>query len=202
MSLFFLSRELQSCNSYKDYCDLDEVGLDQEETHLHQHRYKRGSSSDDDGNRTVHALTVSKTLDRIFHESRYDAKFRNVEMNVVFIMNLNVITSCRPDVEGDATIVDVNIYVRSMGQVDESKSLFTLDIYFRQYWTDSRLIFNDTKVEELVLNWQFLTWIWRPDTYFVNGQESYLHKVAVPNRFIRFSLNRYLKLQFQIAKRS
>ena len=37
----------------------------------------------------------------------------------------------------------------------------------------------------LVLNWQFLTWIWRPDTYFMNGQDSYLHKVAVPNRFIR-----------------
>ena len=37
----------------------------------------------------------------------------------------------------------------------------------------------------MVLNWQFLDWIWRPDTYFVNGAESYLHKVAVPNRFIR-----------------
>ena len=82
-------------------------------------------------------------------------------------------------------IVDVNIYVRSMGQVDEAKSLFTLDIYFRQYWTDKRLVFNSSNVDELVLNWQFLDWIWRPDTYFVNGQESYLHKVAVPNRFIR-----------------
>ena len=58
-----------------------------------------------------------------------------------------------------------------------------------QYWTDDRLRFNRSqgveRVEELVLNWQFLSWIWRPDTYFVNGQESYLHKVAVPNRFIR-----------------
>ena len=59
---------------------------------------------------------------------------------------------------------------RSMGQVDESKSIFTLDIYFRQYWTDKRLLFNETRVDELVLNWQFLTWIWRPDTYFLNGQ--------------------------------
>ena len=40
----------------------------------------------------------------------------------------------------------------------------------------------------MVLNWQFLDWIWRPDTYFVNGAESYLHKVAVPNRFIRYLL--------------
>ena len=39
------------------------------------------------------------------------------------------------------------------------------------------------------MNWQFLTWIWRPDTYFMNGQDSYLHKVAVPNRFIRVAPN-------------
>ena len=81
--MFF--RHLQSCNSYNDYCDLDEVGEGREEHHLHHHRYRRGSSSEEDGNRTLHALTVSKTLDRIFHESRYDAKFRNVEHNVVFI---------------------------------------------------------------------------------------------------------------------
>ena len=36
-----------------------------------------------------------------------------------------------------------------MGPVLESKSIFTLDIYFRQYWTDSRLVFNSSKVEEL-----------------------------------------------------
>ena len=106
--------------------------------------------------------------------------------NVVFIP----LSLFRPDFEGDPTIVDVNIYVRSMGQVDEAKSIFSLDIYFRQYWTDDRLRFNRSqgveRVEELVLNWQFLSWIWRPDTYFVNGQESYLHKVAVPNRFIRW----------------
>ena len=38
---------------------------------------------------------------------------------------------CRPEFDGNPTIVEVNIYVRSMGQVDEAKSLFTLDIYFR-----------------------------------------------------------------------
>ena len=34
-------------------------------------------------NRTQHALTVSRTLDYIFHESRYDPKFRLVTQNVV-----------------------------------------------------------------------------------------------------------------------
>ncbi len=32
------------------------------------------------------------------------------------------------------------------------------------------------------MNWQFLSKIWRPDTYFLNGKDSYLHKIAVPNR--------------------
>ena len=54
----------------------------------------------------------------------------------------------------------------------------------------------------LVLNWQFLTWIWRPDTYFMNGQDSYLHKVAVPNRFIRwhFLLLRRLSVRTMIRR--
>ena len=34
-----------------------------------------------------------------------------------------------------------------MLQVDEAKSIFTLDIYFRQYWTDKRLVFNSSQVE-------------------------------------------------------
>ena len=58
---------------------------------------------------------------------------------------------------------------RSMGPVDESKQMFTLDCYLRQvqhfveklifriccqYWTDSRLIFNSKHITELTLNWQ------------------------------------------------
>ena len=89
-----------------------------------------------------------------------------------------------------------------MGPVDERTQMFTLDCYFRQYWTDRRLVFARSRqevsascptcltlpclrVKELTLNWQFLSRIWRPDTYFLNGQESYLHNIVVPNRFIR-----------------
>ena len=47
--------------------------------------------------------------------------------------------------------------------------------------------FNTTGISELVLDWQFLTKIWKPDTTFLNGQKCYLHKITVPNRFIRIS---------------
>jgi hypothetical protein len=29
------------------------------------------------------------------------------------------------------------------------------------------------------MNWQFLSKIWRPDTYFLNGKDSFLHKVLL-----------------------
>ena len=38
---------------------------------------------------------------------------------------------------------------------------------------------------QLALNWKFLTKIWKPDTVFLNGQKCFLHKMTVPNRFIR-----------------
>ena len=148
------------CNRFDDYCDLE----DEYEFEVQERRKRSVNASE----RAALANAVTETLDHIFHESRYDAKIR-------------------PDYDGPPTNIVVNLAIRSMGPVDESRNIFTLDCYFRQYWTDKRLVFNSntTKMDELTLNWQFLSWIWRPDTFFLNGMDSYLHKVAVPNRFIR-----------------
>ena len=39
------------------------------------------------------------------------------------------------------------------------------------------------------MNWQFLNKIWKPDTFFVNGKKSKMHKITVPNRFLRITPN-------------
>ena len=83
--------------------------------------------------------------------------------------------------------VTINLSIRSMGPVDENRHVFSLDCYFRQSWTDDRLKYNATGVTELALNWAFLAKIWVPDTFFINGKDSYLHKITVPNRFVRIS---------------
>ena len=76
--------------------------------------------------------------------------------------------------------MEINIAIRSMGPVDERSQTIQLDCYFRQFWEDFRLKFNDsTGLKELPMNWQFLTKIWRPDTVIVNGKDSYLHKITV-----------------------
>ena len=60
--------EVSCCNVYNDFCD--------EETMIHQ-RFRR-SETDKETNRTVMALTVSRTLDHIFDKKRYDPKIRDV----------------------------------------------------------------------------------------------------------------------------
>ena len=37
------------------------------------------------------------------------------------------------------------------------------------------------------MNWQFLNKIWKPDTFFVNGKKSKMHKITVPNKFLRIT---------------
>ncbi len=66
---------------------------------------------------------------------------------------------------------------------------FSLDCYFRQSWRDERLSFNATglSVKELSLDWKILTEVWKPDTFFVNGKDSKMHEITVPNRFSRLS---------------
>ena len=56
---------------------------------LYKYRVRRDVDRErevlEEHNRTLHAMTVSRTLDYIFHESRYDPKFRLVTENIVFI---------------------------------------------------------------------------------------------------------------------
>ena len=83
--------------------------------------------------------------------------------------------------------VTINLSIRSMGPVDENSEVFSLDCYFRQSWVDSRLHYNSTAgdITELALNWQFLSKIWVPDTFFVNEKTAYFHEATAENQFLR-----------------
>ena len=45
----------------------------------------------------------------------------------------------------------------------------------------------DTVIGTLLRYRAFLAKIWVPDTFIVNGKQSFLHKITVPNRFVRIS---------------
>jgi len=111
---------------------------------------------------------TSTTLDYLLSESGYDRKLRPIN-------------------DGGPVQVNVNLAIRSMGPVDDSKEAYSLDCYFRQSWLDKRLSYNTSGLNELALNWKFLEKIWVPDTFFVNGKKSFLHAITVPNRFVRIT---------------
>jgi len=114
------------------------------------------------------AVQVSDTLDYLLVKQGYNKQMR-------------------PDnnYNGDPVEVTLNLAIRNIGPIDELKEVFSIDCYFRQTWFDKRLQFNTSGVSQLSLNWMFLTKIWKPDTVFLNGQRCFLHKITVPNRFIR-----------------
>ncbi|CAH1159698.1 unnamed protein product [Phaedon cochleariae] len=87
------------------------------------------------------------------------------------------------------TIVHTNILIRSMGPVSEldmSFQEYSMDCYFRQYWRDQRLSFFGP-IKSLSLSIKMLERIWRPDTFFYNGKNSYVHTITVPNKLLRIS---------------
>jgi len=101
----------------------------------------------------------------------------------------------RPPSQGP-TDVKVSILIRSMGPISDIDMHYSMDCYFRQYWRDSRLSFkglkmnsNQLHINQLSLNVKMLEKIWKPDTYFHNGLDSYLHTITRPNKLFRISEN-------------
>ena len=62
---------------------------------------------------------------------------------------------------------------------------FTLDMYFRQTWTDNRLQFSNSEASELAVSNEMLSNIWWPDTFFANSKHTKFHDVTTKNAFLR-----------------
>ena len=96
---------------------------------------------------------------------------------------------------------------------------FTFQCFFRHFWRDKRLAFEDRltqlvgdqedsggglgdggvgsneTIETLMLNSIMLSRVWKPDTFFRgNGQNSYIHDITRPNQLFR--LNRKGEINF------
>ncbi|XP_013179062.1 PREDICTED: gamma-aminobutyric acid receptor subunit beta-like [Papilio xuthus] len=105
----------------------------------------------------------------------------------------------RPNYGGPPVDVGVTMYVLSISSLSEVKMDFTLDFYFRQFWTDPRLAYKKRPgVETLSVGSEFIRNIWVPDTFFVNEKQSYFHIATTSNEFIRIhhsgSITRSIRL--------
>uniref|UniRef100_A0A4W3IS30 Gamma-aminobutyric acid type A receptor subunit gamma1 n=1 Tax=Callorhinchus milii TaxID=7868 RepID=A0A4W3IS30_CALMI len=90
----------------------------------------------------------------------------------------------RPDMGVRPTVIETDIYVNSIGPVDAINMEYTIDIFFAQSWSDSRLQFNSS-MKVLMLNSNMVGKIWIPDTFFRNSRKSDAHWITTPNRLLR-----------------
>ncbi|XP_023679682.1 gamma-aminobutyric acid receptor subunit gamma-3 isoform X5 [Paramormyrops kingsleyae] len=90
----------------------------------------------------------------------------------------------RPDIGIKPTVIDVDIYVNSIGPVSSIKMEYQIDIIFAQTWTDSRLRYNST-MKILTLNSNMVGLIWLPDTIFRNSKNADAHWITTPNQLLR-----------------
>ncbi|XP_028029480.1 gamma-aminobutyric acid receptor subunit beta-like isoform X3 [Bombyx mandarina] len=105
----------------------------------------------------------------------------------------------RPNYGGPPVEVGITMYVLSISSLSEVHMDFTLDFYFRQFWTDPRLAYKKRPgVETLSVGSEFIKNIWVPDTFFVNEKQSYFHIATTSNEFIRIhhsgSITRSIRL--------
>ncbi|KAM9482073.1 gamma-aminobutyric acid receptor subunit gamma-3 [Clarias gariepinus] len=90
----------------------------------------------------------------------------------------------RPDIGVKPTVIDVDIFVNSIGPVSSINMEYQIDIIFAQTWTDSRLRYNST-MKILTLNSNMVGLIWVPDTIFRNSKNADSHWITTPNQLLR-----------------
>ncbi|CAJ0931379.1 unnamed protein product, partial [Mesorhabditis belari] len=89
--------------------------------------------------------------------------------------------------------VTVNVYLRSISNIDFVNMQYSLQITFRESWIDPRLSYEYMKSSEreelpdyIVLSRLSNTeMIWMPDTFFVNEKQAHRHVIDAPNMLIR-----------------
>ncbi|KAF8372352.1 hypothetical protein PRIPAC_78781 [Pristionchus pacificus] len=82
--------------------------------------------------------------------------------------------------------VDVNIFIRSLSNIDFVSMNYDLQITFREKWKDPRLSYD--YIQGDVPAFIVMTdkdAIWRPDTFFQNEKRAHRHEIDKPNVLIR-----------------
>ncbi|CAB3363753.1 Hypothetical predicted protein [Cloeon dipterum] len=110
-----------------------------------------------------------QVLDQILGPGRYDARIRPSGVN---------------GTDG-AAIVMVNIFVRSISKIDDVTMEYSVQLTFREQWTDERLKYNDFGGKLKYLTLTDASRVWMPDLFFSNEKEGHFHNIIMPNVYIR-----------------
>ncbi|XP_043068266.2 glutamate-gated chloride channel isoform X6 [Drosophila bipectinata] len=114
-----------------------------------------------------------KVLDQILGAGKYDARIRPSGIN---------------GTDGPA-IVRINLFVRSIMTISDIKMEYSVQLTFREQWTDERLKFDDIQGRLKYLTLTEANRVWMPDLFFSNEKEGHFHNIIMPNVYIRIFPN-------------
>ncbi|CAL4093245.1 unnamed protein product, partial [Meganyctiphanes norvegica] len=113
-------------------------------------------------------------LDELFKASRYDKRIRPSGING---------TADGP------TIVMINMMFRSIQTIDDVNMEYSVQLTFREEWTDERLVFDDLGGLIKYLTLTETNKVWMPDLFFKNEKVGHFHDIILPNVYLRISPN-------------
>lgn len=86
-------------------------------------------------------------------------------------------------------LVRVNIFVRSIGRIDDVTMEYTVQMTFREQWRDERLQYDDLGGQVRYLTLTEPDKLWKPDLFFSNEKEGHFHNIIMPNVLLRIHPN-------------
>ncbi|XP_050412045.1 glycine receptor subunit alpha-2 isoform X2 [Patella vulgata] len=91
----------------------------------------------------------------------------------------------RPDTDtGNATQVQVDLVLNSIGPVNDMDMEISASVYLRQQWMDKRLAHNVFN-RSIVISYKHLDELWVPDLFFPQSKTERRHVLTTPNILIR-----------------
>ncbi|XP_050733794.1 glutamate-gated chloride channel-like isoform X2 [Eriocheir sinensis] len=82
-------------------------------------------------------------------------------------------------------VVHINIMIRNVQTISDVKMEYSIQITFREQWTDQRLTFDSMQGRIQYLTLTETEMVWMPDLFFKNEKEGHFHNIILPNLYIR-----------------
>uniref|UniRef100_A0A0N5BIF6 Gamma-aminobutyric acid receptor subunit beta n=1 Tax=Strongyloides papillosus TaxID=174720 RepID=A0A0N5BIF6_STREA len=127
------------------------------------------------------------------NDKLFDQNNNNVglEVNVTRLLDALIMSHdkrIRPNYGGEPTVISVTAHIITISAISEVTMDFSVDLYLRQFWKDTRLAFgkyNSININSLTIGIDMVKSIWTPDTFFPNEKKSFFHETTTHNSFLR-----------------
>ncbi|XP_017490330.1 PREDICTED: glutamate-gated chloride channel-like [Rhagoletis zephyria] len=133
-------------------------------------------------------MTLIKKI--LFCSGQGQKRFRDATKKILDDLLSSYDKRIRPnsanETAGKPVKIQVNMLLRNIEKIDDVAHEWSVQLTFRQKWTDDRLKFNDYNGQISYINLvDGANQIWKPDTFFKNEKKGHFHNILTPNQLVR-----------------